>query len=62
MIANKSKEGANLDSIGSINIVTKQASMEQASTVSTVGYGQVSGESKSRILDLNRQTNFPLNV
>ena len=63
MIANRSKEGANLDSIGSINIVTKNQTSMEASTVSTIGYGgQVSKESQSRVLDLNRQTNFPLNI
>jgi len=46
MIANRSKEGANLDSIGSINIVTKNQTSMEASTVSTIGYGgQVSKES-----------------
>ena len=50
------RKEATLDSLGSINIVTKTPGLE----ISTVDADKL--ENKTKVVDLNRMTNFPLNV
>ena len=53
---NPVRKDATLESLGSINIVTKTPGVE----INTVETDKQ--ENKTKVVDLNRMTNFPLNA